>query len=133
MKTTNCPICRLPKGHAKSHHITTCPFIGKMGLKVRYDKNTDQRRTNYERNQQQALRNQGQDDANTASGANEGLVKKGDGTGYYTAKQTKQFKERMKKKKDRKEAKAAGTVVGAGGADAVTDKEKDEAIKNNLD
>ena len=51
MKTTDCPICRLPKGHAKSHHITTCPFISKMGLKVKYDKSTDQRRTDYERSQ----------------------------------------------------------------------------------
>ena len=41
MKTTDCSICRLPKGHAKSHHITMCPFILKMGLKVKYDKSTD--------------------------------------------------------------------------------------------
>ena len=87
----------------------------------------------YEKNQQRVLRNQGQDDVDTASGANEGLMKKGDGTGYYTAEPTKQFKELQQKRKARKEAEAAGTVVGAGGADAVTDKEKDEAIKKNLE
>ena len=51
MKTTDCPICRLPKGHAKSHHLVLCPFISKMTLKVRYDKETDQRRSDYDRNQ----------------------------------------------------------------------------------
>ena len=35
MKTTNCPLCRLPKGHAKSHHITRCPFTKSMGLNIR--------------------------------------------------------------------------------------------------
>ena len=79
------------------------------------------------------MRNQGQDDADAASGANEGLMKKGDGTGYYTAEQTKAFKERQQKRKARKEAEAAGTIVGAGGNDARTDKEKDDAIQKNVE
>ena len=41
MKTTNCPPCQLPKGHAKSHHITLCLFIKTMGLNINYEKNTD--------------------------------------------------------------------------------------------
>ena len=52
------------------------------------------------------------------------MMKKGDGTGYYTAEQTKAFTERQQKRKDRKEAEEAGTVVGAGGATAVTNKGK---------
>ena len=39
----------------------------------------------------------------------------------------------VNRRKARKEAEAAGTVVGAGGADAVTDKDKDETIKKNLE
>ena len=42
MKTNNCPLCRLPKGHAKSYHISQCPWIKSMGLKVNYTKDTDQ-------------------------------------------------------------------------------------------
>ena len=61
-------------------------------------------------------------------------MKKRDGSGYYTAKETKAFKEgKAKQKAAREEAEAVGTIVGAGNADAVTDKEKDEAIKKNLD
>ena len=47
MKTTDCPICRLPKGHAKSHHLGQFQFIAKMGLNVKCDKSTDQRRTDH--------------------------------------------------------------------------------------
>ena len=133
MKTTDCHICRLPKGHIKSHHLVRCPFISKMGLKVKYDKETDQRRTDYDKNQQRALRTQGEVDADTSSRANKGLVKKSDGTGYYSAAETKGFNERQAKKKARQEAEAAGTVVGAGGNDAGTDKEKDEAIQKNIE
>ena len=106
-----------------------------MGISVKNNKETDQRRTDYERSQQRALRTQRQDDDDDASGANKGLVKKGDGTRFYTAAKTKGYKERQAKKKACKEAEAAGTVVGAGGADAdaVTNKDKDEAIQKNLD
>ena len=59
-------------------------------------------------------------------------MRKNDGT-YFTAIETKKFKERQaKKEKLRKEAEEAGTIVGPGGADATTDKDKDEAIKKNL-
>ena len=133
MKTTDCPICRLPKGHASIHHLVQCPFVSKMGLSVRYNKETDQRCSNYKKNKQKALKAKGQDDADTASGTNEGLVKKRDGTGYYTVAEINGFKERQAKKKAREEAEAAGTVVGAGENDAGTDKEKDDAIQKYLD
>ena len=94
MKTTNCPVCRLPKGHAKNHHITRCPFIKKMSLSVNYDKNTDQRRGDYEKNQQPVSKAKAKLDDDTASGANVGLVKKRDGTGFYTTAETKAYKER---------------------------------------
>ena len=73
-----------------------------------------------------------QDEKDAAAGANVGLVKKKDRT-YFSAIKTKLYNKRQaKKKKLREEAEAAGTVVGPGGADAVTDKAKDEAIKKNL-
>ena len=104
-----------------------------MGIEIKYTKELDQRLGDYDKNHQRALRNQGHDNADTTSGATEGLVKKGDGTGYYTAEQTKRFKERMQKKKAYEKAETAGTVVCAGGTDTVTDKEKDAAIKKNID
>ena len=133
MKTTNCPLCRLPKGHAKSHHITRCPFIKTVGLSVNHEKNTDQRRRDYDKNQHCASKAKAELDDDTASGGNASLVKKRDGTGYYTAAKTKAFKERQAKKKTCEEAEAAGTVVGAGGNNAGTDKEKDGTIQKNLD
>ena len=54
MKITNYPLCRLPKGHAKRHHITRCPFIKTMGLSINYEKNPDQWRGSYDKNQQRA-------------------------------------------------------------------------------
>ena len=60
-------------------------------------------------------------------------MKKGNGTGYYTAAETKGYKECQAKKKAHKEAEAAGTIIGAGGDDTVTNKDKDEAIQKNLD
>ena len=50
----------------------------------------------------------------------------------YTAAKTKAYKEPQAKKKTREEAEAAGIVVGAGGNDNITDMEKDETIKINL-
>ena len=61
-----------------------------------------------------------------------GLVKKRDGRGFYTAAKTKVFKEPQGKKKACEELEVVGTIVGAGGTDAITEKEKDEAIKKIL-
>ena len=80
------------------------------------------------------MRTQGQDDDDAfsgASGANKGLVKKRDSTRYHTSAETKGYKERQAKKKACEEAEAAGTIVGAGGNDAGTDKEKDNTIQKN--
>ena len=122
MKTTNCSLCCLQKGHAKSHHITRCPFIKTMGLSINYEKNTDQRRKDYDKNQQRASKSKAEQDNDTVLGENLGLVKKRDGTGFYSAAETKAYKERQAKTKARGEAEAAGTIVGAGGADAVSEK-----------
>ena len=89
MKTTNCPLCQLPKGHAKSHHITRCPFIKTMGLSVNYEKTNDQRRGGYDKNKQRASKDKVDLDKDTALGANVGLVKKHDGTGFYLTAETK--------------------------------------------
>ena len=132
MKTTNCPLCRLPKGHAKSHHISYCPFIKSMGLNVKYKKEADQRLADYTKKKEQASKVKLEDDKDTVTGASAGLVKKSDSSGYYTAAETKGYNERqVKKKKAREEVETAGTVVGASGEDAVTDKDKDESIKKN--
>lgn len=45
---------------------------------------------------------------------------------------TKAFKEYQRKKKACEEVEAAGTIVGTGNANDVTDKEKDDAIQKNL-
>ena len=132
MKTTNGPLCRLPKGHVKSHHISHFPFTKSIGLKTTYTKDTDQRLADYDKRKERASKVKLQDEKDAATGANEGLVKKSDGT-YFSAIKTKKFNERQaKKKKVRDEAEAAGTIVGVGDADAVTDKDKDESIKKNL-
>ena len=68
MKTTNCLICQLPKGHTKSHHITCYLFIKKTGLSVNYDKNTNQQRGDYDKNQQRASKAKAALDDDTASG-----------------------------------------------------------------
>ena len=137
MKTTNCPICRLPKGYAKSHHIAQCPFILVMGLSIKYTEQEDQRCFDYEKKKkkkkQRASKFKTQDEADTVLDANHGLVKKRGGTGYYTAVKTKAFKERQAKKRAREETEATGTIVGASNTDTVTNKEKDDAIQKNLD
>ena len=60
-------------------------------------------------------------------------MKKYYGTGFYIAAKTKAFKERQAKKEACEEAEAVGTIVFAGGSNAITEKDKDKAIKNNLD
>ena len=133
MKTTNCPLCWLPKGHAKSHHLSRCPFTEAMGLKSSYTKDTNQRLVDCNKKKARAAKVKLQDEKDAGTGVNEGLVKKNDGT-FFSAIETKKFNERQaKKKKLREEAEAAGTIVSAGSSDAVTDEEKNESIKKNLD
>ena len=62
-----------------------------------------------------------------------GLVRKRDGTGFYSVAKTKVFKERQDKKKVSEKTEAAGTKVGAVGVDAVSEKDNDQVIKKNLD
>ena len=133
MKTTNCPLCRQPKGHAKSHQISSYQFTNTMGLKTIYTKDTNQRLADYDKRKERAAKLKLQDEKDATTGANEGLVKKSDGT-YFSAIETKKYNERQaKKKKIREETEAAGTIMGAGGLDAVIDKDKNESIKKNLD
>ena len=70
-----------------------------MGLSINYEENSDQRRGDYNKNQQRASKAKAKLDDDTASGANVVLVKKRDGTEFYTATETKAFKERQDKKK----------------------------------
>ena len=84
------------------------------------------------KNKQKALKAKVQDEADAASDASHGFVKKRDSTRYSTAAETKAFEERQAKKKAREEAEAAGTIVGAGNADALSDKEKNDAIQKYL-
>ena len=66
-----------------------------MGLSVNYEKNTDQWRGDYDKNQQRVSKAKADLDNDTALGANVGLVKKHDGTRFYLAAETKTYKERQ--------------------------------------
>ena len=68
-------------------------------MSINYEKNTEQRRWDYDKNQQCASKAKAELDDDTASGTNVGFVKKRDGTGFFTAAKTKVFMVRQAKKK----------------------------------
>ena len=74
------------------------PFTESMGLKTTYTKDTDQRLADYDKRKARAAKVKLQDDKDARTGANEGLVKKSDGT-YFSAIEIKKFSERQAKKK----------------------------------
>ena len=98
MKTTNCPICRLPKGHAKDHHLSRCPFTEAMGLETTYTKATSQRLANYDKKKARAAKVKLQDENDAGTDATKGLVQKHDGS-FFSANETKWFNKRQAKKK----------------------------------
>ena len=52
IKTTNCPLRQLPKGHVKNHHLSQLPLTADMRLKTMYTGETDKRRSDYEKKNQ---------------------------------------------------------------------------------
>ena len=77
-KMTNCSICRLPKGHAKSHILAQCQFTANMGLEVKYSEDTDQHHSNYDKKKLKATKAKAKDKADDKLDPNHGLVKKHD-------------------------------------------------------
>lgn len=126
---------RLPHTHYVNHHQSCCKFIKAIRLSVTYTPGIDQGRSDYEKKNAQANKtasNNADDDKKHK--AEPGGDKKGDGNGYWTAENIKLYKERIIfQKKARAEAETISTIMGAGGAAAVTIEENNAAIQKNLD
>ena len=87
-----------------------------MGLTVKYNKNTNQRLGDYKKNKQRESKTKVEDDTDAASNTNRGLVKKHNGTEYYTAVTNKKKDEAIQKNLDEqsKSAGGAGKRVAGG-------------------
>ena len=63
MQHTDCPLCRLPKNHPKTHNFTVCPLKRTIGITdVTYRQECDKRRADYDKKQEQQRRRKKKDE-----------------------------------------------------------------------
>mmetsp|Transcript_40131 Transcript_40131/g.40665 ORF Transcript_40131/g.40665 Transcript_40131/m.40665 type:complete len:125 (-) Transcript_40131:154-528(-) len=121
MKITNCPICKLPKTHRNNHFLSTCKLAKKHGYNHKYDPKTDETCFDFKKKQDQRNRTNAADKKDADE-----LLKKAEND-----KKAKKGWEKAEAEKARIAAAEAGdaTIIGKGGNDAATKKEKAAAIK----
>ena len=124
MTQTKCPICRLAPSHPKAHFMGSCDKLKRYGYKTTYNQSEDQSRDDYEKKSNQRAKSATLDAADAKKDAEAKLI---------NDKKSQEGQIKAETERVRLAAEAAGIIVGKGNKTAVTDKEKDEAIKANLD
>ena len=126
MKVTNCPHCKLLKTHPDNHFLSQYNLAKKHGYTNSYDRTSDETRGDFKKKQAQCKQT-----VNTDKKDADDLKK------AENDKKARAGREIADAEKARLAAAAAvtmgDTVVGKGGKDAITEKEKADAIKTNLD
>ena len=98
--------------------------MNRYGYRTTYNQSEDQSRDDYDKKSTQRAKSAGLDAADAKKDAEAKII---------NDKRSKEGQIKAETERVRLAAEAAGTIVGKGNKTAVTDKEKDEAIKANLD
>ena len=122
-KCTNCLLCRYPKSHAKSHHMTRCPFLAKYCITCSHDFTTDSRISEESRQRNKNRRKK-----------NATLDAEDEKKAAEIDKKVQAKKRKDAAAKEKAEAEAAGmATVGPDRKDTKTQSEAQKSIKRNLD